>query len=164
MFEFKFSVLVWIFVTVSLNLYTTYLACLFDPESFAYIYSLQSKNVVYFWLFMYLVWYVKTFGFWQTSSASKYCSTYKKSSLPVFMDLPFKTSKFLRFLNPTPSRRHFFITIHRQIWRIFDPSPQLNGNVLNGWSLIWNRGSFRIKLFGICISDPSKVPYSTNKK
>ena len=40
------------------------------------------------------------------------------------IDLIIGTSNFYDFLPLTPSRGQFFITIRRQIWQMFNPSPQ----------------------------------------
>ena len=38
--------------------------------------------------------------------------------------------------DPTDPHPHFFTTIRRHIWPIFDPFPLKDADVLNGWSFM----------------------------
>ena len=93
---------------------------------------------------------LKIFGFWQTSSASKYCIILqhlqkKFSTSFLFMDHPLKTSAIFHDFWPLPPPVGSFLLLSVGKFEEFLTPPPY-ADVLNGWSLIWNRGSFRIKL------------------
>ena len=116
-------------------------------------------------------------GIWDTPTPLKYSDVFYGWP-PIFpqiwhyinkRDHPFKASP--RFLTPTPppSCRQFVITIRRQIWQIFDPSPPKNTEILNAWSngyqnITWSLHLKDTSIFSTLWSKTGHLKYFSGSK